>query len=275
MRSFPSVQGPSPESPLPWRGRQLARPARWPVQRGARKAPEPEGDALASGAGARLTAMSAMTATLAHELSQPITASHNYLQACSYLLRQRITGLEDVLAMIEQASEQTRKAGEIIQRMREFMVSGKVQGEREDLRALVATACAGIACPGVELTEIVESVAPGIFVTVDRVQIGQVLTNLVTNAVQALEGCPIRRVTIAAEASGGMVAVRVQDSGRGLSPAALGRLFEPFYTTKASGTGLGLALSRTIAEAHGGELRAESRAGSGAVFILTLPAADS
>jgi two-component system sensor kinase FixL len=273
MRSISSVQGPLPATPAPWRGRKPVRPQRWPARRAVPKEPVAVSDAAA--ASTRLTAMSAMTATLAHELSQPITASHNYLQACSYLLRQRITGLEDVLKMVEQASEQTRKAGEIIQRMRDFMVTGKVQGQREDLRELVAEACAGIACPGVEMTEIVEAVAPGIFVSVDRVQIGQVLTNLVTNAIQATEGCPARRVSIAARVDGGMVSVRVEDSGHGLSPAALRRLFEPFYTTKASGTGLGLALSRTIAEAHGGALHAGSRSEGGAVFTLTLPVADS
>jgi two-component system sensor kinase FixL len=240
----------------------------------ARKGAEPVDDAAAAGAATRLTAMSAMTATLAHELSQPITASHNYLQACAYMLRQRITGLEDVLAMVEQAGDQTRKAGEIIQRMRDFMVSGKVQGEREDLHDLVATACAGIACPGIELAEIVQAVVPGTFVYADRVQIGQVLTNLVTNAVQALEGRPIRRVTITSAVLGRMIEVRIADTGRGLSDAALRRLFEPFYTTKAAGTGLGLTLSRTIAEAHGGTLRAEALK-DGALFVLTLPAADS
>ncbi|MES2443521.1 MAG: HAMP domain-containing sensor histidine kinase [Pseudomonadota bacterium] len=221
----------------------------------------------------RLTAMSAMASTLAHELTQPITASQNYMQACAYRLRQKIDGLEDVLTMVEQASAQNMKAGIIIRRMRDFLVSGRIQGEREDLRALVATACAGIRCPGVEQVEIVQAVAPGTVVIADRIQIGQVLNNLLTNAVQALEGCAVRRVTISAEPQGRMVAVRIADTGHGLPDAVFARLFEPFYTSKAAGTGLGLALSRTIVEAHGGQLWAERGDAGGAVFGLTLPVA--
>jgi signal transduction histidine kinase len=214
-----------------------------------------------------------MASTLAHELSQPITASQNYLQASAYMLRERITGLEDVLAMVERASAQTRKAGEIIQRMRDFMVSGKVQGEREDLCALVAAACAGIACAGIDETEIVQAVTPGTFVLADGVQIGQVLANIVVNAVQAMEGCAVRRVTIASQIEGPMVAVRIADTGPGLSQESLGRLFEPFYTTKPAGTGLGLALCRTIVEAHGGRIWAE-RGQPGTTIAFTLRMAD-
>ena len=101
------------------------------------------------------------------------------------------------------------------------------------------------------------------------------LTNIVTNAVQAMDGCAERRVTITSEVQGAMVAVQIADTGPGLSPEALGRLFEPFYTTKATGTGLGLALSRTIVEAHGGQLWGEAQPDGGALFVLTLPVADS
>jgi two-component system sensor kinase FixL len=267
MRSFSSVQLPESATPV-WGIDPALRPTR---RRSRRKLPQCANDiAAAPVPGSRLTAMSAMASTLAHELTQPITASHNYLQASAYLLRQRADGLEDVVAMIEQASAQTLRAGIIIRRMREFLVSGRVQGEPEDLRDLVDKAWAGIACPGVE---IVQAVAPGIMVTADRIQIGQVLTNLLTNAVQALEGCAVRRVTIASEPQGRMVALRISDTGCGLSDAGLEGLFEPFHTSKPTGTGLGLALSRTIVEAHGGQLWAERPASGGAVFGLTLPVA--
>lgn len=265
MRSFSSVQLPASVPPV--RGLD---PAPRPIRRARRRVHACANDIDAPVPASRLTAMSAMASTLAHELTQPITASHNYLQASVYLLRQRADGLEDVLAMVEQASAQTLRAGVIIRRMRDFLLSGRIQGEPEDLRDLVDKAWAGVACPGVE---IVQKVAPDVVVTADRIQIGQVLTNLLTNAVQALEDCPVRRVTISAEPQGRMVALRIADSGCGLPDAIFERLFEPFHTSKPTGTGLGLALSRTIVEAHGGQLWAERPASGGAVFGLTLPVA--
>lgn len=265
MRSFSSVQLPASASPV--RGLDPAPP---PVRRRTRRKLPAANDVAAPVPGSRLTAMSAMASTLAHELTQPITASHNYLQASAYLLRQRSEGLEEVLAMVEQASAQALKAGIIIRRMRDFLLSGRIQGGPEDLRDLADRAWAGIACRSVEIDRAIPS---GIVVTADRIQIGQVLTNLLTNAVQALEGCPVRRITLSAEPQGAMVALRIADTGCGLSDTVFARLFEPFQTSKPAGTGLGLALSRTIVEAHGGQLWAERPASGGAVFGLTLPVA--
>lgn len=237
-----------------------------------REPPPCANDIEMPGAASRLTAMSMMASTLAHELAQPITASQNYMQACAYALRHKIGGLEELLAMVESASAQALKAGEIIHRMRAFLVSGKIAGERVDLAELIARACAGVDAGG---AEIVRLVPPGSVATADRVQIEQVVSNLVANAIQAMEGGALRRVTITAERQGAMIAVRVADSGPGLPEAALGRLFEPFFTTKATGTGLGLVLCRAIVEAHGGRIWSESPPDGGAVFAFTLPAAEA
>lgn len=223
----------------------------------------------------RLTAMSAMASTLVHELSQPITASQNYLQATAYRLRSQIAGLEEMLEVLNQASAQTRKAGEIIGRMRDFMVSGTIAGQRHDLRDLVAAALASFK-PALPI-EIVEALAPdAVDVVADRVQIGQVLSNLLRNAADALAGSEERRITISSRAAGAMVEVRIADTGPGLSEDEIARLFEPFYTTKPTGTGLGMPLCRMIVEAHGGRIRAEPRPkeeGAGATIVFTLQAA--
>lgn len=221
---------------------------------------------------ARLNAMSAMATTLVHELSQPITASQNYLQATAYRLRSQIGGLEDMLEIIDQANAQTRKAGEIIGRMRDFMLSGTITGQRHDLRDLVASACAMLR-PELPI-ETIQALSPdAVDVIADRVQIGQVLSNLLTNAADALLGRDERRITIGSRVAGAMVEVRISDSGVGFSEDEIGQLFDPFYTTKETGTGLGLALCRMIVEAHGGRIWAESGA-EGATIAFTLRAAD-
>ena len=219
----------------------------------------------------RLTAMSAMASTLVHELSQPITASQNYLQATAYRLRSQIAGLEEMLDVLNEAAAQTRRAGEIIGRMRDFMVSGTITGQRHDLRDLVAAARASFRPQLV--VEIVEALSPdAVDVTADRVQIGQVLSNLLTNAADAMGEGSERRITIGSRAAGAMVEVRVTDTGPGIDEDQTGQLFEPFYTTKSTGTGLGLPLCRMIVEAHGGRIWAEAHDG-GTTIVFTLPAA--
>ncbi|MCW3848779.1 ATP-binding protein [Sphingomonas sp. LB-2] len=230
-------------------------------------------DRGASAAESRLTAMSAMASTLVHELSQPITASQNYLQATAYRLRSQIQGLEAMLDVLDHASAQTRKAGEIIGRMRDFMVSGTITGQRQDLGELVASACMMLRLDAP--VEIVRALDPdALDVIADRVQIGQVLSNLLANAVDALSGSDTRRITISSRAAGRMVEVRVADTGPGFGEGEIAQLFEPFYTTKPAGTGLGLPLCRMIVEAHGGRIWAE-RGGEGATIAFTLRAADA
>ncbi len=223
----------------------------------------------------RLAAMTAMASTLAHELSQPLTAATNYIHACAGRLRDRGEGCEDLLAMIEQAAHQTVKAGEIIRRMRSFIVTGKITGRRENLGAMIDKARSGPVCPDGAEVEIVTAIEPDArFVFADRIQIEQVLAIILANACEALDGCPVRRIAIDAARLDEEVVVRIRDSGPGLSDDALARLFEPLFTTKAGGMGLGMPICKAIVEAHGGRLWAESPAGGGALFGVALPAAD-
>lgn len=223
----------------------------------------------------RLAAMSTMASTLAHEVNQPLSVATNFINASASLLRKRGKGHEDVLAMIEQASHETQKAGEIVRRMRNFILSGRICGRREDIGAMIERVVGSLALPQGSEVEIEYGVAPDAhFVIAERIQIEQVLTNILENALEAVSGCEIRRITILALCLGGEILVQVRDSGPGLSEHALEHLFEPLFTTKESGIGLGMPICKAIVDAHGGSLWAERSAQGGATICMTLPAAD-
>lgn len=221
----------------------------------------------------RLAATATMASTLAHEVSQPLAAATNYIHACAMQLRRRGEGFEDLVAMVEHAGHETLKAGEIIRRMRSFIVSGKIAGRRENLRTMVEKVASFLTCPDGAEVEIVKQVPLTEFVTADRIQIEQVLSNIVTNACEALDGCARRRIAISSTRQGDEIVLRIEDSGPGLSAEALALVFEPHFTTKANGMGLGMPICKTIIEGHGGRIWAESPAGGGAAFSLSLPAA--
>jgi two-component system sensor kinase FixL len=221
----------------------------------------------------RLEALEGLAPTLIHELSQPLAATANYLDVCVTQIRQKIAGLEDVLEGIERARAQAARAGEIIRSMRNFALRGEVAGKSEELRRIVNEALAAV--PGIETVDVSLSYhAAGVYVIVDRVQFRQVLTNLATNAVEAMAGSRVRQLRIVtSETDAGCTRIRIEDSGPGLSWGVFTRLFEPFVTTKAQGTGLGLPICNAIVEAHRGRLWAATpEAGHGAVFNLLIPA---
>ena len=222
----------------------------------------------------RLAATTTMASTLAHEVNQPLTAAANYLHACAGRLRNAGEGHETLLTMIEHASRELLKAGEIIRRMRSFIVTGKIMGRRENLRRMVERVTAGPMLVGPAEVEIVTSVPLDHFVIADRVQIEQVLSNLLRNAWEALEGRKQRRIAVGALRHGPDIVVRIEDNGPGLSAEALERVFEPHFTTKPDGLGLGMPICKTIVEAHGGRIWAETLKSGGAAFNFALPAAD-
>jgi C4-dicarboxylate-specific signal transduction histidine kinase len=222
----------------------------------------------------RLAATTTMASTLAHEVSQPLTAATDYMHACAGRLRGKGDGFEDVLAMIDHASRETLRAGEIIRRMRSFIVTGKVAGRSENLRIMVERVTAALGELAAHDVEIVKAVPLSLFVVADRIQIEQVFSNILANACEALEGRGERRISISAVALGDEIVVRVLDSGPGLSDEVMARLFEPLFSTKAGATGLGLPICRAIVEAHGGRIWAENAKEGGAAFNVALPVAD-
>jgi PAS domain S-box-containing protein len=223
----------------------------------------------------RLTAMGEMGSTLAHEVNQPLTAITGYLKGCGMIL-DRMDG-EHVSMLrhgIEGAVEEAHRAGEVIRQLRTFVARGETDQEVEDLRKLIeeasALALVGAKDKGIKVDFDLPHESPKVLVS--RVQIQQVLLNLVRNAMEAMQDIDKRDLTIRAElkAEGTMVRLSVKDTGTGLAPSVQERLFTPFTTTKQTGMGVGLSICRTIIEAHGGKIWAESSPGEGTTFCFTL-----
>jgi two-component system sensor kinase FixL len=236
----------------------------------------------------RLSAAGEIASALAHELNQPLTAVTSAIRAAQRRLAAVSraeawdpTRIDDAMNL---AAEQALRAGQIVRHLREFVTPGDSDRHLEDLPRLVGEA-AGLALVGARERGIYVTFrfAPGLPpVVVDRIQVQQVLLNLVRNALEAMTGDEVdhggglrpREVVIAvALAAPELVVIEVADTGPGLAPDVAGRLFDSFVSTKPRGMGMGLSISRTIIEAHGGRLWAEPNPRGGAVFRFTLPAA--
>lgn len=226
----------------------------------------------------RFTALGEMASTLAHEINQPLTAISNYLNGSLRIL-QRMEG-DDVVVLREaigKAADQALRAGQIIRRLREFVARGESERTIESLPKLIEDASTlaliGARENGIEVVFRLDAEAA--LVLADRIQIQQVLVNLIRNAIEALlDSSPPRHLEITtAMRDGDLVEVRVADSAGGLAPEVARNLFQPFVTTKRKGMGLGLSICRTIVEAHGGRISADRRDGGGTVFRFTLPSA--
>lgn len=221
----------------------------------------------------RLSAMGEMASALAHELNQPLSAIANYLSGARRLLER--SGVDEPRASdaLEKAADQALRAGEIIRRLRDFLSRGEGERRLENLSKLVQEACA-LALVGAKEHGVRVSYALSLdaeTVLVDRVQVQQVILNLVRNAIDAMEEQQRRELSITTEVvDDGMAMISVADTGPGIDPVAAARLFQPFVTTKSSGMGVGLSISRTIVEAHGGRIWTEPNSGGGAVFRFTL-----
>ncbi|MEI5681772.1 PAS domain S-box protein [Mesorhizobium sp. CCNWLW179-1] len=224
---------------------------------------------------ARLNELGEMASTLAHELNQPLAAIANYTQGCVRLLRD----MDEAVAVrmreaLEETARQSLRAGGIIRHLREFVTRGETEKEPVDIRKLIeeagALALVGSRERGVRS---IFDFAPGAAtVMVDRVQIQQVLINLMRNAMEAMRDSE-RRELVVRTSSGedGSVIIEVSDTGPGISEEIAARLFQPFITSKPGGMGIGLSISRRIVEAHGGELSASRNSEHGATFRFSLP----
>jgi C4-dicarboxylate-specific signal transduction histidine kinase len=223
----------------------------------------------------RLSEVGRMAAALAHELNQPLTAVASYLGGCRRLLRGDTSDPEvnrRLCEVMDLANAQALRAGEVIRRTREFFGTGQTKRTVEDAATVMREASTlAIAAAKHNGIAIRADIAPAGHVLVDKVQIQQVIVNLVRNGIEAMEDSPKKELAITLAARPDSIELSVSDSGAGVSPEIVDRLFKPFSSTKSQGMGIGLSVCREIVEAHEGRIWAESQPGGGAVFRFTLP----
>ena len=225
----------------------------------------------------RLTAMGEMASSLAHELNQPLSAITNYLRGAGTLLKSKQVDASRIRDVLDRSAEQALRAGDIIKRLREFVAKGETQQTIENpgvlLEEAAALALVGAKEQGVRVTLRCDRDVPDI--VVDKVQIQQVALNLIRNAIEAMETVSRRELTIAVKRQKDAALFSVTDTGTGIAPEIAQHLFEPFVTSKPNGMGVGLSICRTIIEAHGGRIAADSNKGGGTIFEFTIPLADA
>jgi two-component system sensor kinase FixL len=223
----------------------------------------------------RLSELGEMASTLAHELNQPLSAIANYVQGCVRIA----AGLPGEQAKmltgaLHEAARQALRAGDIIRHLREFVTRGDTERQMHDIKNLIeeAGALALIGSRERGIRTKFDFIAGHGQVVVDRIQIQQVLTNLIRNGMEAMRDSATRELTIRTlSGADGMLTVEVADTGPGIADDIAAHLFQPFVTTKAGGMGIGLSISRRIIQAHGGDLVVRRNETGGATFSFTLP----
>jgi len=225
---------------------------------------------------ARVTTLGELTAAIAHEINQPLSAVVTGGRACLRWLAHEPPNLEEGRTAVEDMIDSGIRAGEVISRLRAMMKKSPANRELLNINDAILAVIALVGAEAqrnrvVMRTELSNDLP---LILGDRIQLQQVILNLIMNAIEATRGIDQtqREVFVVSRKDGLKGAlVEVQDSGAGLEGLALDRLFDPFYTTKPDGMGIGLAVSRTIIESHGGHLRAFPRLPKGAVFQFQLP----
>lgn len=228
----------------------------------------------------RLSAMGEMASGLAHEINQPLAAINNYANGAIRRIDNQRATLPDLAEALHHVADQSDRAGQIIRRLRAFVTKRGTVRSSENINELIKETLALLEADiqehqgrvGLDLAPDAE--LP--LIHVDGIQIEQVLVNIIRNALEAMQSSPpeFRQLTVATRLDpDGQVHVTVTDYGPGLTDSQRDHLFDPFFTTKDDGMGMGLTISQSIVQAHGGRLRvAPNPAGQGSVFHLTLPA---
>jgi signal transduction histidine kinase len=223
------------------------------------------------------TVMGALASSLAHEVTQPIASARNNARAALNFLDRRSPNLGEVKEALDCVVGDADRAGDIIDRIRDHIKKAPPRKDRFDLNQainqVIVLAGSEIAKNGVSTqTRLTEGVLP---VQGDRVQVQQVILNLILNAVDAMASVDLGAgellLSTERNSTNGVI-VAVRDSGPGIDPENLERIFDAFYTTKSSAVGMGLSICRSIIETHGGRLWADANEPRGALFQFTLPA---
>lgn len=220
----------------------------------------------------RLSALGQLASAIAHEINQPLSAIANYIAGAKKLAR-RGDDPETLAQALDLAAREAIRAGETIRKLRAFLSRGESDMREEDLAALIdestAIALAGNTARKIRLQTKLSPDASR--VVVDKVQVQQVLLNLIRNGMEAMNETTKRQMVIeTAAVNDGMVQISVTDTGIGLSPDIERQLFTPFVTSKSSGMGIGLSITRSIVEAHGGRIWAEPNPIGGTIFRFTV-----
>lgn len=228
----------------------------------------------------RVNTLGEMSAGIAHEINQPLAAIGAYAQACRRLLAEVDQVPEDVDEALTRIDLEAQRAGEVIHRLRALASQTKVYRRPVDCNSVLADACElaelDVRAHHLELARDFGEALPRVYA--DAIQIQQILLNLIRNGIDAMEvGHPAEpRILVRTElADAETVRISVTDYGCGISPEVADRLFDPFFTTKPSGLGVGLSISKSIIEAHGGTVGFEANPAGGAVFQFTLPVAET
>ena len=226
---------------------------------------------------ARLTTMGELTASIAHEVNQPLAAVVTNANACLRWLDRASPDLDEARDAIRRIIRDGNRGSEVIARIRAILNKEPKAKEKLDINDVVreTIALTRVYLQGASLQTELSPALPGVLA--DRVQLQQVLLNLMVNAIDAMKTVTDRPRILRLQTKsieGGDILVVVQDSGIGLDQKLMDQLFEVFYTTKPQGMGMGLAISRSIIDGHGGRLWAEANDGPGATFKFTLPIAE-
>ena len=226
---------------------------------------------------ARVSTLGELTASLAHELNQPLAGIRANAQAAQRFIDARPPDYSEIREILADIVEDDKRAAEVIYRMRELLTKGEAQTEQVDVNGIVLDVLKLVASDTIlRHVKVGADFTPGTLVVLgDRVQLQQLLLNLVLNAMEALSDTNggERTVVVSTRRTDRAVEVFVDDSGPGLRPGTEGLIFDPFYTTKRSGMGMGLSIARSIVHAHGGEISARNNAPRGARFHFALPLA--
>jgi C4-dicarboxylate-specific signal transduction histidine kinase len=228
---------------------------------------------------ARLNTLGELAAGMAHELNQPLTAVLANTQAASRLLAEDPPDIDTARTAMGQAVQQSRRATDVVGRLRKAVERPGAAGETRavDLAEAVGTALYLLE-PEMRrhgVTPPVDLPAAPLLAQAEPVALGQIIHNLLINALQAMDAVPAtqRSLQVGLATIDGQAGLMVADTGPGIAADALPRLFEPFFTTRQGGLGLGLSLCETLATSMGGQVRAGNQPAGGAVFTLTLPLA--